>query len=138
MIPSRVLDMGDLPKINVGVDLVSICRIEKMLCRWGDRFLRRIYTDGEIDYCLSRPRPASSLAARFAAKEAFFKAVSQRVKGSMGHRSIEVVVGSDGIPAIRSHGEVGRDSGDLTASLSISHEEDVAIAVVVTSSEDMS
>ena len=138
MIPAMVLDMGDLPKISVGVDLVSIRRIEKMFYRWGERFLRRVYSDDEIDYCLTRARPASSLAARFAAKEAFFKAVSRRGEGLVGHRGIEVVVGSDGIPGIRSYGEAARALGDRTVSLSISHDEDLAIAVVVTSSEDIS
>ena len=74
-----------------------------------------------------------SLAARFAAKEAFYKAVSPWRGEPIGHKSIEVVVGEDGVPAIRPHGNARRALGDRAASLSLSHEQDLAVAVVVTS-----
>lgn len=117
--------------LSAGIDLVSVARIEGMLARWGERFLRRVYTDGEIAYCMSKACPARSLAARFAAKEAFFKAVSARRDGAVAHRHIEVVVDAGGRPSIRAHGNAKRALGDRASSLSISHEENLAVAVVV-------
>jgi holo-[acyl-carrier protein] synthase len=117
--------------LSAGIDLVSVARIEAMLARWGERFLKRIYTDGEIAYCMSKASPAPSLAARFAAKEAFFKAVSAARAGAVSHKHIEVVVDDGGRPAIRAHGSARRALGGRASSLSLSHEEDLAVAVVV-------
>jgi len=125
--------MPELSDLSAGIDLVSVARIEGMLARWGERFLRRVYTDGEIAYCLSKAFPARSFAARFAAKEAFFKAVSARRDGAIAHKHIEVVVDAGGRPAIKPYGSAERALGSRASSLSISHEMDFAIAVVVTS-----
>jgi holo-[acyl-carrier protein] synthase len=127
--------MSAMTRLSVGVDLVSIPRIQSLLDRWGDRFLRRVYTDHEIAYCLNKLRPAISLAGRFAAKEAFFKAVSGWSQGSISHKQIEVLVDPSGIPSIRPHGEADRALGASRAALSISHDQDMAVAVVVASSE---
>ena len=61
--------------VSVGVDIVDVRRIAEAILRFGDRFLERIYTPGEIDYCLRRARQAESFAVRFAAKVAFAKAL---------------------------------------------------------------
>lgn len=124
---------GEMAGVKTGVDLVSVERIERIMARWGDKFLRRVYTEGEIAYSTSKVSPARSFAARFAAKEAFYKAVSPWRGDPIGHKSIEVVVGEDGVPAIRPHGNAARALGNRTASLSLSHEQDLAVAVVVTS-----
>ena len=121
--------------LSVGIDLVSVARIEQMVDRWGRRFLNRVYTDSEITYCTGNLRPATSLAARFAAKEAFFKAVSRWNTGGIGFKHIEVVVGEDGIPALIAHGPAKQALGTRDAALSISHDHDLAIAIVVTSPE---
>jgi holo-[acyl-carrier protein] synthase len=121
--------------LSVGIDLVSVARIEGLLDRWGRKFLHRVYTDGEIRYCLGRHRPAMSFAARFAAKEAFVKAVASRSKGGIGLKSIEVVVDDDGIPHLRAHGPAATALGAQRATLSISHDRDLAIAIVITSAE---
>jgi holo-[acyl-carrier protein] synthase len=119
--------------VTTGVDLVSVERIERLIARWGDRFLRRVYTEGEIAYAASKVFPALSFAARFAAKEAFYKAVSPWCGEPIGHKSIEVIVGEGGVPAIRPHGNARKALGDRAASLSLSHERDLAVAVVVAS-----
>jgi holo-[acyl-carrier protein] synthase len=119
--------------LSAGVDLVSVDRIEGILSRWGEKFLRRVYTDAEIAYSMARANPARSLAARFAAKEAFFKAVSPWRTGPIGHRSIEVVIGENGVPAVRPHGRAETALGGRLACLSLSHEGQYAVAVVVTS-----
>jgi len=119
--------------VTAGVDIVSVTRIEGMVARWGERFLKRIFTDGEIAYSMARVRPARSLAARFAAKEAFFKAVAAWHDGGMGHKSIEVVTSAAGAPGLSPHGRARKALGDRVASLSMSHEDDFAVALVVTS-----
>jgi holo-[acyl-carrier protein] synthase len=117
------------------VDLVSVGRIDGLLKRWGTRFTRRVYTESEIEYCLRAPSPARSFAARFAAKEAFFKAVSSARRGPIGFRDIEVVMGDDGGPRIRYHGRAAEALGRRRAALSLSHEAGLAVAVVITSPE---
>jgi len=63
--------------LGIGVDLVENARIEHSLDRFGERFLHRVFTDGEIEYSQSMKYPARHLAARFAAKEAVSKALRQ-------------------------------------------------------------
>ena len=72
--------------LSTGVDIIEIHRIARVLERYGDRFLHRIYTPGELEYCRGRP---SKLASRFAAKEATMKALGTGVRGVgwKGHRS---------------------------------------------------
>jgi holo-[acyl-carrier protein] synthase len=127
--------MTDRQDVGVGVDLVSVTRIEVMLKRWGRKFLNRVYTDREIDYCVGRYHPARSLAARFAAKEAFFKAVSRSGTAGIRYRDIETVVRDDGVPELKPHGRAKTALGRRSATLSMSHEQDLAAAVVVTSPE---
>ncbi|MCA1560436.1 MAG: holo-ACP synthase, partial [Acidobacteria bacterium] len=61
--------------LGLGLDTTDIPRIADMLAQYGDRFLRRVFTDGEIAYCTRRRKPAPHLAGRFAAKEAAMKAL---------------------------------------------------------------
>jgi holo-[acyl-carrier protein] synthase len=135
MIPATEDGMTGSSGLSVGIDVVSIARIEMMLGRWGDRFLRRVFTEGEIEYCLGRSHPAPSLAARFAAKEAFFKAVSHSTQAAIGFKSIEVMMTEGGAPALTAHGAAGRALGDRSAAVSLSHDRDMAIAIVITSPE---
>jgi len=61
--------------VGTGIDIVNIDRIERLMARWGDLFLGRVFTEKEIIYCRKRTRPPECFATRFAAKEAFLKAV---------------------------------------------------------------
>jgi holo-[acyl-carrier protein] synthase len=135
MIPTMENGMAKIHGLGVGIDLVSVTRIEQIVEKWGAKFLRRVFTDGEIAYSTSRARPALSFAARFAAKEAFFKAVSRRKVGGIGFKHIEVVIGEDGIPSLVAHGPARRALAADSAALSISHDRELAVAVVVTSPE---
>jgi holo-[acyl-carrier protein] synthase len=74
---------------SIGVDIEEVDRIRAVVRRWGDRFLTRHFTEQEIAYCRSKARPAESLAARFAAKEAFAKAYPG--PGVPGWHDVEVV-----------------------------------------------
>ncbi|HZR78297.1 MAG TPA: holo-ACP synthase, partial [Chthoniobacterales bacterium] len=83
---------------GIGVDLVECARIERSLERFGEKFLRRVFTEGEIDYSMSMKFPARHLAARFAAKEAVSKAFGTGIGKSMGWRNIDVRKKKSGEP----------------------------------------
>ncbi len=115
---------------HVGVDIIEIPRIRQALDRWGERFLRRIYTPGETAFCRNRP---PQLAARFAAKEAVMKALGTGIRG-VGWREIEVVRERGRAPTIRLHGRAQKRAADLKITelaLSISHSRDYAVVMVV-------
>ena len=124
--------MNDSTRLSVGIDLVSVARMEEVIGRWGDRFLNRVFTGDEVAYCMLKPKPARSLAARFAAKEAFFKAVSARGASGVPLKEIEVVTRPGGAPAIEAHGKAALALGGKKAALSISHDREYAVAVVMT------
>jgi holo-[acyl-carrier protein] synthase len=127
--------MGGPRDTGVGIDLVSVTRIEQMLGRWGKRFLERVFTEDEIEYCEKRYAPAGSLAARFAAKEAFIKAVSAPRPVGIRYRDVEVVVDDHGAPRLRAHGAAKHALRGLRATVSLSHEGDLAVAIVITRPE---
>ena len=120
--------------LTTGVDIIEIDRVRKVVDRWGERFLRRIYTDDEISYCRGR---APNLAGRFAAKEAAMKALGTGVRG-VGWKDIEVIRHESGAPAVLLHGR-GKHRAQLLGvrdiSLSISHSQEYAVAFVVVQRE---
>lgn len=122
------------PRMSVGIDLVDIRRVAESVATFGDRFLRRIFTDAEVAYANEAPAlSVARLAARFAAKEATVKALDLAERG-VGWREIEVVRGASGAPALALHGHARRaseEAGSPALSLSISHEGDYATAVVL-------
>src|SRR5919197_6623436 len=93
--------------IGLGFDATDIPRIREMLDRYGDRFLRRVFTDGEIAYCTRRRDPAPHLAGRFAAKEAAMKALGTGHSRGVLWKDIEVVRQPGGPPQLRFHGGAG-------------------------------
>jgi holo-[acyl-carrier protein] synthase len=120
--------------LSVGVDLIEIDRVEKALARYGERFLRRIFLDGERDYCMGKRRPAPSLAARFAAKEAFFKAAAPLApRGGrlrLRWKQAEVYRSPSGAPALNLTGSYRDITDGKKVSLSLTHSKTHAIAVV--------
>ena len=120
--------------IGIGVDLVECSRIQHSLDRFGDRFLRRVFTDGEIAYSNSMKFPARHLAARFAAKEAVSKAFGTGIGKSMGWRDIDVQKKSSGEPFLVLSGgaeTLARDLGMTKALITLSHTDQHAIAMIV-------
>jgi holo-[acyl-carrier protein] synthase len=112
---------------TVGVDIIEISRIAEAVERWGDRFLRRIYTDAELEYCRGR---APQFASRFAAKEAVMKALGTGRRG-VDWRDIEVVRSRGGPPKIVLHGRASRVAERLAVTevaLSLSHSKEFAVA----------
>jgi len=119
---------------GIGVDIVKVDRIEKAVERWGYRFLKRIFTPAEIERCQKRARPAQCLALRFAAKEAFAKALGLGMRKGLRWRDIEVVHDNFGKPDLLLHNQAQRLLEDVEASrtwLSLSDEREFALAVVV-------
>jgi holo-[acyl-carrier protein] synthase len=119
---------------GIGVDIVKVDRIEKAVERWGYRFLKRIFTAAEIERCQKRARPAQCLALRFAAKEAFAKALGLGMREGLRWRDIEVVHDNFGKPDLLLHNQAQRLLETVEASrtwLSLSDERESALAVVV-------
>ncbi|MCC6346173.1 MAG: holo-ACP synthase [Nitrospirales bacterium] len=120
---------------GIGTDIVEIERIRQAVERWGDRFLQRVFTEGEIAFCYGRKDPFPGLAARFAAKEAMVKA--SRVP--LPYREVDVVRGSTGAPSVALRGtaaELLSIGGHLRIHLSMSHERSHAVATVVLEKEE--
>lgn len=117
-------------RLSSGVDVIEIERIANALARWGDRFLHRVYTDGEIAYCRGR---AQSLAGRFAAKEAASKALGIGMR-RIRWRDIEILPDHRGKPMVYLHGRAAHAAGTQGIAgldVSITHSKTDAVAVVV-------
>jgi holo-[acyl-carrier protein] synthase len=106
--------------------MIEISRIAKAYKRWGDSLLHRVYTDEEIIYCLAKRDPSPCLAARFAAKEAAYKALAQAGLSVRSWRELSVKRGTDGRPQLWYAGQAG-----LRLHLSLTHSHQLAGAVVV-------
>jgi holo-[acyl-carrier protein] synthase len=88
---------------GIGSDVVQISRIDSLLNRWGTRFLQRVFTEKEVQYCLARKAPSPHLAVRFAAKEAFLKALGVGYSGGVRWKDIEVTHKPSGRPDVELH-----------------------------------
>ena len=123
--------MDPLP-LSVGVDMVEISRIGDMVNRWGDRFLKRAYTSAEIARCRGR---VPELAVRFAAKEAFSKALGVGLReGGIRWREVEVLPDPRGKPVMQVTGRAARlcqEMGIRGLHLSLTDEDNLAVATVV-------
>ncbi len=115
---------------GIGVDIVSVERVAAIYDKHGKRFLQKIFTPGEVEYCLRKKNPAEHLAARFAAKEALAKALPLGKRP--GWQEVEILPGTDG-PEIRSTDGMWVPDGDIK--LSLSHERSWAVAMVIISKE---
>ena len=120
---------------GVGIDLVEIVRVERMLDGRGERMLARLFTADEVAYARARARPAMHLAARLAAKEAAFKALSGSEEArSIGWREVEVVPREGHGPTLAFHGRAEVRARQLDIGhvwLSLTHTDNTAGAVVV-------
>jgi holo-[acyl-carrier protein] synthase len=119
--------------IGLGLDATEIARIRNAIERYGDRFVRRVFTDGEIAYCTARRDAVSSFAARFAAKEAAMKALGTGHSHGVLWRGIEVVR-HGGPPQLRFHGGAAARFASLGADgslLTLTHSQELAIAHVM-------
>lgn len=119
---------------GIGVDLVKIERIEKVIKRWGDRFINRVFTPDEREFCLKRVSPYSAFALRFAAKEAFSKALGTGMRKGVAWRDIEVFHFKGGRPGLKIHGRsqiLCRNEEINSYHVSLSDEKEYGVAVVI-------
>ena len=112
----------------VGIDIVDVARFERVLARRGERMTQRLFTACEIAYCKTKRRPGPHLAARFAAKECVIKALGGR--GAWHYALIEVTRGPLGKPGIQLHGSLGELARGIRFDVSMTHDGNVAAAVV--------
>jgi holo-[acyl-carrier protein] synthase len=115
----------------IGIDIVEIKRLEKVSKKWGKPFLKKVYTAQELEYAFSKKFPYQHLAARFAAKEAIFKALGEVETDFVGWKNIEIVNDAHGKPSVRWHkqAESCRKKRNIhSAVVSLSHTENYAVA----------
>lgn len=120
--------------VGVGVDIVETARIDRSLERFGERFLHRVFTAGEIEYCQSMKFSARHFAARFAAKEAVSKAFGTGIGKSMGWRDVDVHRRESGEPFVVLEGgakNMAAERGIATVWISLSHTDQHAVAAAV-------
>jgi len=119
---------------GIGIDIVSIPRIERMLNRWGRLFTERVFTPTEIAFCETRSNPGQHFALRWAVKEAMLKALGLGLRGGIKWTDIEVVNDPSGRPLLEVHNQAKGffiDRNIKAAFVSISHERDYGVAQVV-------
>src|SRR5919201_6376332 len=125
--------------VGTGIDLIEVERVAASIERFGERFLKRVFTDAEIRYCRSKHNFAERFAARFAAKEAGMKAIGTGWRGGVAWREVEVRREPGGRPSISFSGRAAEYAARLgmrRASLSLSHTAVHAIAQVILEGEE--
>ena len=118
----------------IGVDIIEVARIKRAIARWGESFLKRVYTGPELK--LYRKKPLS-LAARFAGKEAVVKAIGTRA-GGISWQEIEILADSNGKPLVHLYGKAQNQSDGLglnSLAVSLSHSREYAVAFVAGEAE---
>ena len=114
-----------------GIDIVEVKRVKRLMERWGDRFLHRVFTPWEIAYCKGKSWPEQSLAARFAAKEAILKAVGTGLSGGLRWTSMEIVNDKNGRPSVKLGKRIKDKIGNKKILISMSHTKEYAVAQAI-------
>ncbi len=108
---------------GIGIDAVDVARFKSAMARWGERLFNRLFTVGELSYCMGKRNPEVHLAARFAAKTSFIKAFGKAVV----YKDIEIERDTAGRPGLKVK---GLEKG-LRASLSITHDNGMSLAETI-------
>ena len=119
--------------LGIGVDIVDVRRMERIIVRWQERFLRRIFTSNEIRYCNNKKNPAQRFATRFAAKEAMIKALFPRGIKGISYRDIEIGQ-KEGRPIVNLEGEAKRQAKEMAVHnihVMLSHDGNYGVANVI-------
>ena len=120
--------------IGIGIDIIETARVERIEAEYGSELTDHLFTEHEVAYCKDKADPTKHYAARFAAKEAFLKALGSGLSSGINWRDIEVIRDEFGNPSIKYSGraaEFAEKLGVTNAHLSISHSDNYAAAVVV-------
>ncbi len=112
-------------EVSIGIDCEDIARFNDLMDR--EAFMKKVFTAGEIDYCMKKQNPAQHFAARFAGKEAIVKALSSAGK-KISIKQIEIVNDDSGAPVVNLHTE---GLGSIEVKLSLSHCENTAVASAI-------
>jgi holo-[acyl-carrier protein] synthase len=132
---------------GIGIDIIEIDRIQTSIEKYGDHFLNKIYTPSEIEYCFGKTNKYQHLAARFAAKEAVYKALSSETDepgnefspANVGWQDIEVYNEPNGMPRIKIFGKIKKIlNGDRSLKISMSHSRDYVTCVAIVFKENLS
>jgi holo-[acyl-carrier protein] synthase len=124
--------------VGTGVDIAEVARIKAAVDRYGERFLKRVFTPEEVRYATSKVNAAERLAARFAAKEAAMKAIGTGLRHGVTWQDVEVVRQPGGRPGLCFSGKAAEFAAALGCKkvhLSLSHTEEHAIAHVILEGE---
>jgi holo-[acyl-carrier protein] synthase len=119
---------------GIGTDLVEIKRIKEALERWGDRFMNKVFTPGEIEYCSQKRNSSPNFSARFAAKEALVKALGIGMRRGVHWKDVEVTRGPLGKPVLKLSGQaeaICKQEKIQGIFLSLAHDREYSIALVV-------
>jgi holo-[acyl-carrier protein] synthase len=124
--------------VGIGTDIIEIARIQGSIERYGEQFVRRVFTNAERAYCEAKSHHArwASFAARFAAKEAFSKALGSGIGEYMAWRDVEVVLDNLGRPHLSLSGMISEHLAASIVHVSLSHSAAYATAVVVLESRN--
>ncbi len=125
--------------LGLGTDLIETSRLQASIDRFGERFLTRVFTPGEIAYCTRKKNAAESFAARFAAKEAGAKALGTGISRGVNWKEFEVRREASGRPTLHLSGrarELADAMGVKRLQVSLTHSREWAMAVVVAEDED--
>ena len=120
--------------VGTGIDITEVSRIAAAIARYGDRFLNRVYTPREIEYCRSKRNANERFAARFAAKEAAMKAIGTGLRHGVTWHDVEVGREPGGRPTILFTGKAAEFAAQLgmkRVALSLTHTEETAMAQVI-------
>ncbi|MEN3045634.1 MAG: holo-ACP synthase [Candidatus Hydrothermales bacterium] len=118
-------------ELKTGVDLVEIERIKKAYEKFGEKFLKRIFTEKEIEYAFKNKNPFIHLAGRFAAKEAVMKSIGSGFGQGVYFKKIEVIRDKSGKPEIKLHGDLRERFKNKKFSISITHDGKYALAFCI-------
>lgn len=126
-----IMNKSNLSFIGIGHDIIEINRIEESISKFGDRFYTKLFTQKEINYCLTKPSPAMHFAGRFAAKEALAKALGTGFGEHLKWLDIEIINDDLGKPNVTFLNELQRTYPNYLPSISISHTKLMASAFAI-------
>ena len=118
--------------LGIGIDIIEIDRIKESADKYGDHFLKKVFTEKELEYCLSKNNKYQHLAARFAAKEAVYKALASTWHETSSWQNIEISNEPNGLPVVQLHGTLNKFlTEEESLRISMSHSRDYVACVAI-------
>ena len=121
---------------STGLDIVDMARFARIVDRWGDKFLQRILTPGELLYCRQKHNALHSMAARFAAKEALIKCLSDHDQVGFSWHEMEIVNAPNGRPVVQLNGRLKQQLEGSRIHVSLTHSDNSAVAVIILENQE--